>query len=128
MTGCRDAGHSSEMDFVASLKGRNHDCRGPLLSLTLPHQHVTGIGDSLAGRDDKLWSSIDTTSGDAVTFTLCAAHWLDLSYLTGVSGTLNCRRDWFLIASELLHQILNGAGWDPKEMSNLLAWRRGQLT
>ncbi len=128
MTVCRDAGRTSELDFVASLNGRNHDCRGPLLSLTLPQLHITGIGDSLAGRDDKLWSAADSTIGDCVTFTLCAAHWLDLSYLTGISGTLNSRRDWFLIATDLLHRILRSAGWDPKEMSNLLAWHRAQLT
>lgn len=35
MTACRDAGHHTEIAFVASLHDRNHDCRGPLPRLTL---------------------------------------------------------------------------------------------
>jgi len=128
MTACHDAGHSTELDFVASLTGRNHGCRGPLLSITLPQPHITGIGDSLATRADQFWSAASPATGDSFTFTLCAAHWLDLSYLCGISGTLNGRRDWFNIATDLLNAILRSAGWDPRELSNLLAWRRGQLT
>lgn len=128
MTACRDAGPCTELDFVASLAGRNHDCRGPLLPITLPQPHIEGIGDSLAVRGDTFWSSSTPAAGNSFTFTLCAAHWLDVSYLCGISGTLNGRRDWFNIATELLNAILRTAGWDPREMSNLLAWRRAQLT
>lgn len=124
---CRDAGHCTEIDFVASLRERDHDCRGPLLEIALPEPHFIGIGDSLAV-SDRLWAAAATATDDTVTFSLCAAHWMDLSYFTGVSGVVNGRPDWSLIANDLLCAILRAAGWDFKEMSNLLAWRRAQLT
>lgn len=115
------------MDFVASLVGRSGECRGPLLQLSFSGYRLEVLEESLRTAD-RLWDGFDGDSGGLLAFSLCAAHWMDLSYLSGVRAREYHRLDWFNEASALLRQICEVARWDEKEISNMLTWQRVQLT
>jgi hypothetical protein len=75
---------------------------------------------------DVLWDGLALASSDRVTFALCGAHWMDLSYLAGLHGRLQGRRDWSAEGSALLKDICTSAGWDVKEIANMIVWRNLQ--
>ncbi len=126
---CADAGRQSEYDYVRSTVGREPDeCRGPLLTLSFPGFRLNRLEESLpAEAIGRLWDGFRDGAGQ-ITFTRCAAHWMDLSYQSGMNARMNARTDWFNEATQLLRMIFAAARWDGKEMSNLLAWQRVQLT
>ena len=77
---------------------------------------------------EQLWANTVDDGVLDLTFALCATHWLDLSYLSGIHAYQSGREEWFDEATTLLHQITRAAQWDPKEISNMARWQRVLLT
>lgn len=127
--GCTDAGTQSEYEFVRSSADREPgSCSGPLLTLSFAAFRLAQLEAALPSDSaDFLWDGFQLDTGP-LTFAHCAAHWMDLSLHAGMSARLHRRGDWFNGASHLLDLIFTTAGWDRKEMANLLLWRRVQLT
>lgn len=118
----------TEYDFIFSLDGRenSYDCRGPLLSLAFSHPRAATIQYALVHSPrgaEVLRQGDPEGSPEGVTFTLCAAHWMDLSLVTGLYGRVYERRDWAAEGSALLKQICASAHWDVKEIANMIRWR-----
>jgi len=129
--GCEGTGPLTEFEYIASLRNREPDqCRGPRLGLAFSAWGLQTLEDSLCSEDaeELLWSGFEPVAGDRVVFILCAAHWMDLSYRSGVNGRTLGRPDWFSAGSNLLVHILAAAKWDPKEITNMVTWQRVQLT
>lgn len=128
--GCVGTARQSEFEFIASLRDRQpEDCRGPLFPLGFSGYRLELLEESLllAEARDRLWDGY-LPGREEVAFVLCAAHWMDLSYISGVCAQHQRRADWFDTASALLRQIFLAARWDPKEIANMVTWQRVQLT
>lgn len=130
--GCVGTGTITELDFIASMANRGADqCRGPIVDLSFSAVRLDTLetafdSDQASGL---LWGGlVHRTDGAWLTFGLCAIHWMDLASLVGVRARQYVRGDWMAEASILLNQVCEQAGWDPKEISNLLTWQRVQLT
>ncbi len=131
---CVGTGAQTEFEFIRSLRDRGREgfgeCRGPLLTLTLSGHGLQTLEDSLmsCGAHETLWSGFQRSAAADMAFTLCAAHWMDISHVAGNHARQYQRTDWFAEASSLLKRTLHTAGWDPKEIANMVAWQRVQLT
>lgn len=129
---CVPAESQSEWEFVRSLFDRpsHDDCEGPLLHLCLSTEQVCvfeRIFDSERA-SDMLWAGLRAVSDDAVSFRLCAVHWLDLASLIYARSRQHDRSDWSMSAISLLAAVCMAAGWDAKEIVNMLTWQRTRLT
>jgi hypothetical protein len=129
--GCTgEVGNLAEWAYVASLRYREIDaCWGSLLRLTLPAESIALLEHSFQNTDafERMWSGLQPDDTE-LTFVLCAAHWMDLSYLSGVHGRQYQRGSWSQVATDLLHEICRAAGWDAREIANQVVWQRVLLT
>jgi hypothetical protein len=127
--GCTGTGAITEFDFIKSTRDRSpEECRGPLVALSLTGHRLDTLEQSFHSQraHELLWNAYDPDPlTDRVTFKLCAAHWMDLSYLAGMRARLIGRREWMSEASALLKEVCQGARFDPKEIANMIAWQRG---
>lgn len=121
----------SEYEFVRSVGDRDHgaQCRGPLVTLSFAGYSFDLLEESLHEHPVRtwLWAGFDPTQ-EQMTYTMCAVHWMDVSYVAGVHAYRHRRSDWLHEASALLDRVCYASKWDTKEMSNLLTWQRMQLT
>ncbi len=122
----------TELDFIHAMRGRRPgDCCGPVVRLPLAAYRVELLEDSFQSRkaNEVLWDGLrPSTTDDRLLFDLCVAHWMDLSYLSGMQGRRLHRRDWIGEATTLLNQICRGARWDVREVANMMKWQRVLLT
>lgn len=129
---CLDAGRQTELEFVHSLRGRQvGECRGPLVEIELPARLAERLEDSFCGNVaalDILTESLHVACGTSATFRLCVAHWLDLAHVSVLHGQEHRNRQWVEVADNLFQRACRTAGWDPKELSNMLVWQRAKLT
>ncbi len=121
----------TELTFVQALAGRGESqCVGPGIELALEPYRVTFLsvifGSHLANA--LLWGGHRTNGPMGLHFHLCAAHWLDLCALTWLRSRQYRSKAWHVEADRLLRDLCEHAGWDPKEIVNLFAWQRTQLT
>ncbi len=138
MAGCTPSmAAATEYEFVTSLAGRAPgQCHGPAVTLFLSGYRLELLEEALHSRQalDRLWDGFEPYEiawdgrDDKLAFRLCAAHWFDLSRRAGQVALISARRDLFGVAGVLLHEVLTGAGWDPKEVANMVTWQRVQLT
>lgn len=133
---CLSEAYCTELGFVQALLGRSSEgeCKGPSVTLALATARVLyleRIFDSQIATD-VLWSGYEERGDDdllyQVRFTLCAAHWFDLGAFAWARGYQKSRPDWINCGEELLQDLCREVAWDPKEIANLLAWRRTRLT
>ncbi len=131
--GCEPAAkRQTELDFVLAMRGRTPaQCCGPLVTLPLIGYRLELLEASFHSPRALavLWDGlVESATDDRLMFRLCVAHWLDLSYLAGFHGHRCSRRDWMGEAATLLKQVCRGAGWDAKEIANMMVWQRVRLT
>lgn len=130
---CTPTSTPTELDFVQALYSRlstDYSCAGPLVHMSLwPWRVFTleRIFDN-AEASDLLWSGFLSDGYVGVHFSLCAAHWMDLACLTWIRATQSGRPDSASEAQALAQDLCFSAGWDVKEIVNMLAWRRARLT
>ncbi len=123
---------ATEFEFIRALSEREPgQCLGPLVTVSLSGFRLVALEEALLAplAVDLLWAGYrppDTSCGLA--FRLCAAHWFDLSYTAGINARQHLREDWFDTADDLLRRTLACAGWDAKEIANMVNWRRLSLT
>lgn len=127
---CVGIGRQTEYEFIQSIRDRRPgDCRGPHATLKL-WRHQIGLLDECfeigTAPHDLLWQNFqaDHPFEGFCVFRLCAAHWMDLSYLVGIRSRENGRVDWMALGSSLMHKACLGAGFDPKEIINMIHWQR----
>jgi len=127
---CDDAGPQTEWEFFRATRTREPDgCCGPLLKLEISDQQFHRIDEAINdGRARDLLTLQDDESPQPLWFLLCAAHWMDLIYVVGVKAVTQQEAVWFNTATVLLVQVCQAAGWDPKEVANLVKWRILSLT
>lgn len=133
-----DKGYGTEFDFVVSMDDRQPgECRGPMVTLGLTGMRLyrlqAGLRDEAAA--GLLFSGLDNAVRECgneslvrLTFSLCAAHWFYLSFVLGVHAHESRRADWFAEANLLLTDLCLGAGWDIKELANMVRWREVDFT
>ncbi len=124
---------ATEYEFIASMRHRAPgQCRGPALSLPLSAYRLELLEEAAVGAPalvERLWDGFQPWAEcRQLSFTMCAGHWFDLSYTAGVNARRTGRRDWFDAAGALLSQAMDIAGWDPKEIANMVNWQRVSLT
>lgn len=129
---CTPANSCTEWEFVASLPSRARwdDCRGPFVRLAFRPLRLQLLERIFASESasDVLWCGYTPGGITETRFTLCVAHWIDLATLVFARGRQLLRFDYEHKARELLGDVCTGAGWDPKEIANSLAWQRTRLT
>lgn len=120
-----------ELEFVHALLARDlGQCRGPLLRIAFWPYRVFVLeqimDSSLAS--DVLWDGFQEDGCLGVHFELCGAHWIDLAVLLLLRAMQYRRLDWSDEADQLLENVCASAGWDSKEISNMIAWQSERLT
>ncbi len=122
----------TELDYILSLRDRQPaGCCGPLITLPVIGYRVELLETSFQSpaASALLWDGmLPNHDGDPLQFRLCAAHWMDLCYLCGMQGRRTNRRDWIGEATVLIKQVSTGAGWDAREIANMMMWQRVLLT
>jgi hypothetical protein len=129
--GCSGVDRSTEFEFIRQLADRRpNECRGPLIGHIFSGYTVAGLEESFQSESahDLLWDGFLPDCDTGLAFELCAAHWMDLACLTTARSRQHARRDWHALATFVLRETTTAAGWDLKEISNLLVWRRVPLT
>lgn len=120
-----------ELEFVHELVTRDlGQCRGPLLRITFRPYRVSLlelIMNSTAA-SDVLWDGFQGESYHGLHFERCAAHWMDLAALCGLRAAQYRRVDWSTTADRFMENVCTTAGWDTKEIVNLIAWQGEKLT
>ena len=130
---CTPTDAHTEMEFVHSLTTRSREvgeCRGPLLRIALWSGRVVELQRIFHSRiaDELLWSGVHPDGALGIHFSLCAAHWVDLAALCWVRARGQAKREWAVEALRLLRDVCQVAGWDAKELSNMLSWHGARLT
>lgn len=120
-----------DYEFFASAAARASlsECAGPMFSLEIPVHRLQLLEQSFMSSvaQDLLWDGLCSDHGN-LQFAHCAAHWFDLCFLAGINAQSNHRHEWRAAAAHLLQQICDAGHWDPREIANLLVWRRVLLT
>jgi len=128
---CTGTGTQTELEFVHALRTRAAGrCCGPAVILPLVAYRIEVLESAFTSRaHELLWDGlVPVEDDDRLLFRLCAAHWMDLSYLVAMRGRDQHRGDWLGESVTLLKQICQGAGWDLKEVGNMMQWQRVALT
>ncbi len=130
---CRGTVCPTEHDFVAQVVHEResiHTCCGPLIKQGFIAQRLARLEDSFQSgmAHDLLWAGFDTEPTDAMYFTLCALHWMELACLVSLRGH---QFDDPALRSEgtiLLSNVCATVGWDAKEIANAFTWQQVRLT
>lgn len=122
-----------ELEFVLSLTTRQRaigQCRGPLLRIAFWPYRVFVLEHVLDSKiaSDLLWDGFCDDGCKELRFELCGAHWMDLASLCQVRADQYRRVDWSAQAGQLLRDVCQAAGWDEKEILNMIVWQRERLT
>lgn len=130
---CTGTAPVTELQFATLLRDGDRDlfdCCGPTITLAFTAITVATLEDACesALARELLWSGYCPQYLDQVVFTLCVGHWMILACLAGTRGRAYDRGDWLGSATTLLARICQHAGWDIKELVNMLSWQRTQLT
>lgn len=131
---CTATPTKGELQFVLALHTRTKaggECRGPLVALTLEEAQAFTFARIFDSRSasDLLWDGfIAEADRPGLTFELCGAHWLDLACLIWMRAQQLGRRDYHEEADQLLRDVCEAAGWDPKEIVNMFQWQSARLT
>lgn len=130
---CLGSGSASEYEFVSAVvhERRNiHTCCGPLIKQGFLAPRLARIEDSFMSpmAHDLLWDGFDPEPIDAMYFTLCALHWMELACLVALRGHQYDDSAWRAEGSILLLRICATVGWDAKEIANAFTWQQVRLT
>lgn len=131
--GCLAVPGQTELEFIQSLRDRsehNNHCAGPLVRLSFSPYRLSTIEEAFGSEvaHDLLWSGYLPHILDTAAFELCAVHWMDLACLVLARSALADATHWRFGGELILNQLFHKTGWDPREISNLLAWQRTYLT
>lgn len=128
---CVGGAKLTELEFVQGLNGHPVEiCLGPVVNLLMVGYQLGVIEDALDGTADHehLWENYVTEDHGYLTFGMCAFHWMNLCFQLRWHGLFFGRHNWVTLSLVMLAQVSRRAGLDPKEISNLLIWRRATLT
>jgi hypothetical protein len=130
---CQSTGALGELDFAHSLLSRDHDlndCTGSLIMMGFWSYQVFLLEHIFESKSasDLLWAGFTGDGADCVQFELCCAHWFDLAVLVELRAAQHRRKDWADQAARLFQCLCALAGWDAKELLNMVAWTRERLT
>lgn len=132
---CTATPANGELEFVLSLHTRSKaegECRGPLATLALKEAKAFAFARIFNSRsaEDLLWGGYCASDGQrpGMFFQLCAAHWLDLACLLWMRARQLGRTDYHQEADQLLRDVCEAVGWDPKEIVNMFQWQSARLT
>jgi hypothetical protein len=130
--GCSATEASTEYDFVTAIVRLRTDglcCVGPYVRLGFSASTLEQIESAFMSpvAHDLLWAGYEPEPIDAMYFTLCALHWMELACLVNHRGHMFDDIDWQNQGATLLERICQTQGWDPKEIANGLAWRTTTL-
>lgn len=122
-----------ELEFVHALVARRcpvAECCGPLLRIAFWPYRVFVLEHLMDSPDasDLLWDGFMSDGAVGIHFELCGAHWMDLVAVCQLRAAQYRRSDWGGQADQLLVDVCTTAGWDPKEILNMMAWQRERLT
>lgn len=128
--GCTDSGRVTELEFVNRLA--NHppaECIGPVIEQELFGYYLGLMEEAIesTAEHDRLWDNF-SEGDDGPVFDMCLFHWMNLAYQLRRLGVIHRRQSWVTFSLGLLARVSADAGIDPKEISNLLIWRRVLLT
>jgi hypothetical protein len=130
---CRQSTALSELEFVHALMGRDEEltqCKGAVIGIELWSYKVHVLEEIFDSQvaSDLLWDGFTGDGGKVITFQLCCAHWFDLAVLIELRAAQHCEPAYHHVAAQLLMALCHEAGWDPKELLNMVAWSRERLT
>lgn len=128
---CEQCSDMNELEFFDQMRDRDDRCcLGPLIKLSLWSWQVYQLERIIQGarHSDLLWSGFVTDRYVGIHFELCAAHWFDLIWFAGVMAHRHRRRDWAVQSGSLLCDLCYAAGWDQKEVANLITRMGVRLT
>jgi hypothetical protein len=105
-------------------------CLGPEITMSLWSWQVGQLERIFQGapHSDLLWSGYVNVKSVGLEFQLCAAHWFDLVWYAGLAAFRDNRRDWAAQSGMLLTDLCLAAGWDHKEVANLITNMGARLT
>lgn len=131
--GCHESGYSNEHEFVAQVTRSRADiwsCCGPRVTLAFSPVRLAEIEDALKSPSahDLLWGGYDPAPIDAMYFTLCALHWMEIACLLSLRGYQFQCEPWRSEGSSLLEDLCREISWDAKEIANAFTWQRLRLT
>lgn len=131
--GCQESGSATEYEFVSDIVRRDrspHTCCGPSVRLGFAAVRLACIEESFLSPQahDLLWEGFEPDPIDAMYFTLCALHWMELACLVSMRGHMYDNAVWRSEGSILLTDICAQHGWDAKEIANAFTWQRVRLT
>jgi hypothetical protein len=122
----------TELDFITALRRRGSGaCCGPLLTLALVTRRLETMETALAHSEragEVLWAGFVRGDDPPFRFALCAGHWLDIGFTIQIRAIRLQQLIWRNESINLLRQVCQEAGWDPKEISNMMTWQRVLLT
>lgn len=125
---CTPDERTSELDFARSLTTRTSDeCSGPLVSMDVTSRQVCELEEIFSSQlaVDVLWDGYQGSEAiGPLHFSICGAHWLDLVALVLLRSHQQQRQDWYWCANALVQTLCRSAGWDDKELNNMLVWQR----
>ncbi len=130
---CQGSGSSDEYAFVAEIVNKRrdvHTCCGPLVRQGFSASRLAGIEECFdsAIAHDLLWAGFDPEPVDAMYFTLCALHWMEIACLVSLRGHQYDDAELRMTGTVLLMGICATLSWDPKEIANAFTWQQVRLT
>lgn len=130
---CKGSGDTNEHEFVAQVVRERTDyldCCGPLVRSGFTALQLYRIEEAFqsTAAHDLLWDGFDPDPIDAMYFTLCALHWLELACLVSLRGHQYDDSEWRVTGADLVYKICATQTWDPKEIANAFTWQQVRLT
>lgn len=128
MTRCVGTGPQTELEFVASVSGREPGdvlvCRGPLVALTMDFDRLAALTSGIHRPSIHALVRPQRHPSGIARVVLCALHWLDVAYEVGHSGLAHRRGDWVMISESVVRSMCAALSWDAKEIANMFRWQR----
>lgn len=129
---CEQCSDMNELEFFGQFRRRQDGCcLGRLIKFSLGSGSIYQLERSFEGsprHSDLLWSGFVGDHHVGIIFELCAAHWFDLIWFIGLMAFRHRRRDWAGQSGSLLRDLCYAAGWDEKEVSNVITSMGARLT
>lgn len=129
---CEQSSSMNELEFFGRFRGREDGCcLGPVIKFSLGSWQIYQLERIFQGssrHSDLLWSGFVGDSHAGILFELCAAHWFDLIWFIGLMAFRHRRRDWAIQSGSVLCDLCYAAGWDRKEVANLITSMGVRLT
>lgn len=115
----------SELEFIqTSGSGETNQCRGQIVGISLDIRAANYVADFFhsAGLGPLFMGGLTNRNETTARFDFCVRHWFDFTSLLYGRAKQESNPYWEQAAKRLYRGACQAAGWDYRELENMVGW------